>query len=296
LKPAAWSPAKIQRIDLVNQVANQLRESILNNGFAPASLLPGEITLAGQFGVSRTVVREALRVLSAQGLVEISHGRPARVKHADHHASVETLGALFKRSNVTPLDLVEVRRVLEGEIAALAAERATSEQLKVLKADCQALKQASTKNQSAQADVAFHVHLAEATGNPCFVRTIQTMRALFFESIRETQERCGPNVHDAILESVEARDPARARLAMFEHIQKTKSLLSNGADAVRKQRASGARNGSRAAAFRPVSDEHIPKIDHPVRSNNSSKSDPGDFEGGFRGGAPMRQVSVSPTV
>ena len=236
-KPVTWLPEKIERVDLVNHVAEQLRATILDHGLAPSSSLPGEITLAEQFGVSRTVVREALRVLSAQGLVEISHGRPARIKRPDHLASVQTLGALFKRSNVTPLDLTEVRQVLEGEIAALAAERATSEHLKALQADCQALKEASTKEQSAKADVAFHVHLAEATGNPCFVRMIQTMRAMFLESVRETQERCGPNIHDAILEAVEARDPERARQAMLEHIHKTKSLLGNGADAARKGQA-----------------------------------------------------------
>ncbi len=234
-KPVAWLPEKIERIDLVNHVSEQLRATILDHGPAPSSSLPGEITLAKQFGVSRTVVREALRVLSTQGLVEISHGRPAIIKLPDHQASADTLGALFERSNVSPLDLAEVRQVLEGEIAALAAERATKEDLEALRADCQALKDSPSKEQSAKADIAFHVHLAEATRNPGFVRMIQTMRAVFLKSIRETRERCGPNIHDAILEAVEARAPERARQAMFVHIQKTKSLLSNGAGANRKR-------------------------------------------------------------
>jgi len=239
-----WSPTKVVRFDLVNHVVDQVRGMILDNGFQPESFLPGEHTLADDFGVSRTVVREALRVLSAQGLVTISHGRPAKVKNADHHASVETLRALFKRSNVTSLDLAEVRQVLETEIAALAAQRATRQHLRTLAADCEELNAAETKELRVQADLSFHEHLAEATGNPCFVRLIQTMRAMFVESIAETQERCGANVHDAILAAVAARDPGQARQAMLDHIRNTKILLKDVAaprkkSSKRKSKASG---------------------------------------------------------
>ena len=181
--------------------------------------------LAGQFGVSRTVIREAMRLLSAQGLVQLSHGRRATVAHPSPDASVEALGALLKRSKATPLDLVEVRQALEGEIAALATTRAKDEDIRALEEACQALKTATRLEDMVRADVAFHVRLAEATGNPCFVHIMQTLRALFLESVRQTQDSTGKNVHDPILAAVKSGNPTRARQAMLKHIQDTKAWL-----------------------------------------------------------------------
>jgi DNA-binding FadR family transcriptional regulator len=223
---ADWSPKKVDRVDLVQHVADEVKARILDKTMPARSSLPGENALAQKFGVSRTVVREALRVLSARGLVELSHGRPAAVKDPDHQASVEALGVLFKRSNATPMDLIEVRRVLEGEIAALAAVRASSKDIETMEQACHALERATNPEEIAQADVAFHLCLAEATRNPCFIQMIQTLRAVFLESIRETRQRCARNVHEPILAAVKARDPERARQRMLEHILKTKSLLT----------------------------------------------------------------------
>ena len=160
--------------------------------------------------------------------MELSHGRPAAIKHPDHHASVETFRVLVKRSSATPLDLIEVREVLEGEIAALAAERAGSDDIEALEQACRLLKEAASPEEAVKADVAFHLRLAETTGNPCFVQLMQTLRALFGESVRATRERCSSDVHDPILAAVKEHSPKGARKAMLEHIAKTRSLLSSG--------------------------------------------------------------------
>lgn len=221
-----WSPETIHRIDLVQHVADEIKARILDHTMLPGSCLPGENALAQKFGVSRSVVREALRLLSAQGLVELAHGRRAAVKDPDHHASVETMGVLFKRFNATPLDLIEVRRVLEGEIAALAAQRARRKDIQAMERACRVLQRTTDPEEIVQADVAFHLCLAEATRNPCFIQMIQTLRAVFLESIRETREGCGRNVHQSILAAVKARDPDRARQRMLEHIAEARALLA----------------------------------------------------------------------
>ncbi len=220
-----WSPPAVPRVDLVEHIAGEIKARILDRTMPPGTCLPGENALAGKFGVSRSAVREALRVLSAQGLIELSHGRRALVKDPDYRASVETLGVLFKRSNATPVDLIEARRVLEGEIAALAAQRARPEDLQAMEQACLALENATNPEAVAQADVAFHLRLAEATRNPCFIQMLQTLRAVFLESIRETRERCARNVHRPILAAIKARDPRRARERMLEHIAEAEAFL-----------------------------------------------------------------------
>lgn len=225
-RPTEWVPRKVERIDLVEHVAGQIKACIIENKLPPKSSLPGEIELADQFGVSRTVIRESLRVLSAQGLVELSHGRRATVTAPNHAASAEALWTLFRRSNATPIDLMELREAIEGEVTTLATIRATEEDIKALEETCRALKAATNFEERVKADVAFHIRLAEATHNPCFVRVMQTLHSLFLDSVRRTQESCGCNVHDPILEAVVSRDPARAREAMMQHLRYTKALLS----------------------------------------------------------------------
>jgi GntR family transcriptional repressor for pyruvate dehydrogenase complex len=198
-------PVRTSRTDLVKRVVDQLRERILGGTFEQGGSLPAESTLGVHFGVSRPVVREAMRVLSAQGLIEVCQGKRARIKPADPQASVEALSVFFNRSKASPLDLVEVRRVLEVELAALAAQRATEEDLKALEKTSEALKAAKAFDKledAVEADVAFHQRLAQATGNRALILVMQTLGSLLLESVQKTASRCPADVHDAIIEAV----------------------------------------------------------------------------------------------
>jgi DNA-binding FadR family transcriptional regulator len=117
---------------MVATVLHRLTEHIVQGEFDESGWLPSEGELTKAFGVSRTVVREAMRSLRAHGLVEVSQGRPPRVKPPDSQATVASLRLLLRRNKATLLHLAEVRQPLEGEIAALAAERANDEHLRQL--------------------------------------------------------------------------------------------------------------------------------------------------------------------
>jgi len=208
--------------DMVATVLDRLTEHIVQGDFDANGLLPSEGELAKSFGVSRTVIRETMRSLRAQGLVEVSQGRAPRVKPPDSKATVASLRLLLRRNKATLLHLVEVRRPVEGEIAALAAERANDEHLRQLQRAVHDLAAASQLEARIEADVRFHRILGEATGNPVFVLLLETLAEFLRESRQKTMAYSGVELalpgHRAILEAVRGRDPVKARAAMEEHL------------------------------------------------------------------------------
>jgi len=208
--------------DLVASVTSQLTERIVAGDFESGGTLPPEGELATSYGVSRTVIREAMRGLRAHGLVEISQGRLPRVRPPDPKAAIASLEMLLRRNQASLLHLVEARRPLESEIAALAAERATSEQHRQLEQAVHELAAARKVNQRIEADVKFHHILAEATGNPVFVLLLETLEGFLRESRKNTLVYSGLEValqgHRAVFQAVQARKPDQARGAMLEHL------------------------------------------------------------------------------
>src|SRR5689334_3741938 len=103
------TPVKSARSpDMVMTVLDRLTDHIIEGDFDPNGLLPPEGELAKSFGVSRTVIREAMRSLRAQGLVEVSQGKAPRVKPPDSKATIASLELLLRRNKATHLNLVEV--------------------------------------------------------------------------------------------------------------------------------------------------------------------------------------------
>lgn len=209
--------------NLVDEVVGRLRAHIVGGKLPPNSLLPSEGKLAESFRVSRTVVREAMRILQAQGLVVLSQGRRAAVKRADPEAAIASLDALLSRSDSSLEHLTEARLPIEIEIAGLAAERATPDQLAALEEANHDLEQACDLEQAVDADVRFHRLLAEATGNPIFVLILETIAQLLRESRRRTIKSGGKQLaldeHRKILATVSTGDRKAAREAMQFHMQ-----------------------------------------------------------------------------
>ncbi len=215
--------------DMVATVLDQLTDEIVSGDFAPGTALPPEGELANSHGVSRTVIREAMRSLRAHGLVEMSQGKPARVRPPDPKAAIASLEMLLRRNRASLLNLVEVRRPLESEIAALAAERANDEHLRQLEHAIHELAAAPTLEQRIEADVKFHRILGEATGNPVFVLLLETLAGFMRESREKTLAYSGVEValkgHRAVFEAVRLRDSDKAREAMLEHLRLATSDL-----------------------------------------------------------------------
>jgi GntR family transcriptional repressor for pyruvate dehydrogenase complex len=211
---------------LPDKVARQLQQSILDGSLTPGDRLPTERELGDQFGVSRTVIREAVRSLIAKGLLEVRGGSGLRVATIDVSAVRETMG-MFLRVNAE-FDygkLHEVRAVLEIEIAGLAAERATAEDLEALERCCRDMAEALDDVERVSVlDVEFHRLVARATHNSLFVVMLDSIGDILLDVRRATmgirgRPSRGLEHHRAILKHISARSPEKARDAMRLHLE-----------------------------------------------------------------------------
>lgn len=212
----------LQQVDLVKEIVQQLRSRILAGQFGEDGELPTESQLGTSFGVSRTVAREAMRTLRAQGLVEVSRGRRPRVCPVDPKVAVDSLQALVVRSAASVQHLFEIRRPLELEIAALAAQRATDADISAMQATIDEQLESRSVKKQMECDRRFHELLANATGNSLFQMLLATIAPMLNESRRTTLSRVGTGRavegHVAILEAIRDRDVERARNAMALHL------------------------------------------------------------------------------
>jgi GntR family transcriptional regulator, transcriptional repressor for pyruvate dehydrogenase complex len=223
---------KVNREVLYQQVVDQLQELIFGQHLLCGSRLPGERDLCKQFGVSRTVIREATKVLAQRGMVVIEPGRGTFVTlPAEDHVARSI--ALFARARKVPFDdLVAVRRALEPEIAELAATRATAEHLRRLQACIEVMDRSLTDPDAyVAADLEFHSVLAEATHNDIviaisgvIVNLVQSARRLMF-AVPEAPGR-GQHYHRVLCERIAAHDGAGARQAMLEHLRQFEQDIS----------------------------------------------------------------------
>jgi GntR family transcriptional repressor for pyruvate dehydrogenase complex len=216
----------IQPSRLFEQMAGQIRERILHNDIQIGERLPNEHDLAKQFGVSRTVVREAMKTLEKEGFVQVQPGRGTFVVYGTEQAIKESLNNLIRSEQYSDWSfLTEVREILEPAIAALAAERAKPEHIESL------VKAVNTMDEFMEdaeafinADNDFHLLLAKATGNTLLICLVEPIVGLLTEQrkrifvIRGGPQR-GQQHHKAILEAIQKHDPKAARQACIAHLE-----------------------------------------------------------------------------
>ena len=212
----------IARRKVYELVAEQLI-SRLGDGFAPGDVLPPERELMQQYAVGRSSVREALRMLESRGLIA-SRGNGAFVVAEPRNPFAHGLGLLLADGLADLQQLFEVRRMLEGEIAALAAERRTDDQLAALAAAIDAMERGlGAEATYIAADIEFHLTLAAATGNHFVGQMMDAirdqLRAAFGTVFRVPGSPARSIAdHRGILDAVAERNPALARRRMNQHI------------------------------------------------------------------------------
>jgi GntR family transcriptional repressor for pyruvate dehydrogenase complex len=216
-------------------LSDHLAEQIVSGRLPAGSHLPSERQLAEQFGVSRAMVREALRSLVERHLVEVVPGRGAFVQHVRSSGVVQGFETLFRRRQVTPRDMVEARTALECAAAALAAERATAADFEALAGARVQLDRAGGILEQVRQDLAFHLAIVRAARNP----VIETMYDAIVGLVVELMLRslADPQVagdalpyHLAIYEAIRDRDPGRAREAMAAHLAVAARLYGDDFD------------------------------------------------------------------
>jgi len=214
---------------LYEQILQQIEDAILKGTLKPGDQLPAERELAQQFGVSRTAVREAVKALREKGLVEAYSGRGTFVTDGTSQAVRQSLDLMMKIGQPEgSTHLAEVRAILEPEIAALAAIRAEEQDIAAMR-EAVAVMDRSRSDGDAfiEADLDFHLSLAEAAANPLILSLIDSIVGLLREQrMRVFKVKGGPERgqvhHKRILEAVERRDSEKAREAMRAHLQQVR--------------------------------------------------------------------------
>jgi GntR family transcriptional repressor for pyruvate dehydrogenase complex len=220
----------IQATKLFEQVAVQIEQQILLGGLRSGDRLPTERELAEQFHVSRTAVREALKTLAQKGLVDMRPGRGTIVIDGTSQALRDSLGLVMRVSQLDRShNLVEVREILEPEIAALAAARATEEDIAALQAAVDVM-DATLHDADAfiDADNQFHQTLARATQNALILILVEPIMALLSEQRKQIfavqgGPQRGQQHHKQLLDAMTSHNPEAARNAMHAHLRQVRA-------------------------------------------------------------------------
>lgn len=215
----------VERGKLFEGIVDQIRERIVRGELTAGDRLPPERELAVSFGASRTAVREALKTLAQMGLVEMTPGRGTVVTDNTSHAMRSSISLMMRVGRLqSPRYLVEMREIIEPEIAALAAERADAAEVAALREAVERMDRALRHSEPyIEADNAFHRTLALATRNPLILSLVDSIVDLLAEqrklifSTPGGPERGQVN-HKALLAAVERRDVEGARAAMRAHL------------------------------------------------------------------------------
>jgi GntR family transcriptional regulator, transcriptional repressor for pyruvate dehydrogenase complex len=214
---------------LYEQIVQQIEEQIVHGVLKPGDQLPAERDLAQRFGVSRTAVREAVKALREKGLVEAFSGRGTFITDGTTQAVRQSLDLMVKIGQPDGFaHLAEVRSILEPEIAALAATRIQDSELATMR-EAVAIMDGAGKDPDAyiEADLDFHLALAESAANPLILSLLDSIVGLLREQrLRIFSVPGGPQRgqihHKRILDAVERRDPEEARRAMRAHLEQVR--------------------------------------------------------------------------
>lgn len=221
----------LDRRSLHKDVADRLTDMIVSAEYPEGSLLPPERQLCEQMGVSRTVIREAIKSMETQGLVQIDRGRGTVVREPQYGMLGDSLKLLLRRRGDRVRHLIEMRKILEVGVAALAAERRTEMNLTAMERCLAVMRQNPGKPEGyVDADVQFHVEIAQATQNPALLVLLEPLSELLRES--RVQTYCGPQMvklrlkqHEQIFKMIRIQDVQGARTAMSDHLADTERDL-----------------------------------------------------------------------
>jgi GntR family transcriptional repressor for pyruvate dehydrogenase complex len=231
---------RVNRETLAEQVARQLMETIRTERLRPGDQLPSEMRLAGEFGVSRPVIREALRHLAALRMVELANGKVPVVRPV----TGDLLRVFFEWAVQVDgerwMELHELRRGVEGACAMLAAERRTDEDIAELHEVVEGMRgHLENDDRYAELDMRLHLAVARAAHNPLLAHLVESLSGAMRQVMRaglgiidQTLEmQRMQRAHETIVASICAGNAEAARLAMEKHLS---GALANFEGAVRR--------------------------------------------------------------
>lgn len=230
----------VHREAVADQITERILSLIREQQLRPGDKLPPERELATMLGVSRPTVRESLRSLAMINVVELRHGSGTFVTSLEAELLVERFDLVFSLNDNSFLDLIEARKVIEPGATALAAQRATNEEIArfddILMRSWDCLR--THPQEFPRLDVEFHTMMAECSHNALLTRIMQSVARLGIASSQRTasSRRGGVDVagveravraHQDILDAIKERNPELARERMIHHLQSVESTLLN---------------------------------------------------------------------
>ncbi len=210
--------------NLYEVVASQIREAVLNGTLKAGQTLPNETELARQMGVSRPVIREALRFLQAQGLVRINRGTKggAVVGHIDHLFLLENMADLIRLRRLTVEHLVQVRQFVEPEVFRLAALNAGDQDLRALEELVERTDREEDLDLKRELNAEFHRQVGRACGNPIYsalMNRVLDFTLAFVNTLKPRHLILHKDAdHRLILRALQKRNARRAARLLLEHV------------------------------------------------------------------------------
>jgi len=221
----------IKKRILYEDIANEIERMIIENTLPTNSKLPSEQKLAEMLGVSRNILREALKTLKERGLISVKTGNGIYVDKPGQKVLQDVLKRFVYFQNVPLNEVFEIRFSIEVSACGLAAARAGKKDLLELENLIREMKK-SINNVSLWSDVElrFHLSIAKSTKNPLFLAFIQTLTNMLSELFekgyyKKNAIEHGIMGHENILEAIKSKDIKRAKQAMVDHLETSKQLL-----------------------------------------------------------------------
>ena len=214
----------VDRILLSEKTAEKIKKLIIENKYQPGDKLPNEIELAETLNVGRSTIREAIKILISINIVEIKRGKGTFV--CKNPGLIEDpFGVTFLNEKQLLQHLLETRLIFEPEIAALAARRATEEEIERLKENKITMEDNFKKGKTLLSDdVEFHRLIAKSTKNPVLQRIFPIINECISErymtDIIPSYDGSTSEYHQRIIDAIEQRDPEKAYDVMKKHIER----------------------------------------------------------------------------
>lgn len=210
---------------LGERVARAIERYVVEQDLQPGDRLPSGRELTERYGVSRTVVRDAIAILEQRGLVEARAGSGVFVRDGGSAAVAGVLGQMLRRNAISLPELMETRQLLEVHNASRAARRASPEDIDAMRASIERMAKATGPLQFVEADVAFHEALAEASGNRVLSSLLRSLRPLLLQGMLIGTALDGAREaaiveHTAIVEAIRRQDGGTARAIMENHLRR----------------------------------------------------------------------------
>ncbi len=215
---------KVVHQSIGEQVFEQLKEQIFNNEWRSGEKIPSENDLAASFGVSRITVRQALQKLMALGLIETRLGEGSFIKEAVPGINMNPLIPMAYLNENPLMELLEYRKVLEGNVAELATQKASEEEVAKLEEAYLLMEQVKDDLQRfSKMDLNFHLLLANMTKNSLIIQTFHifndVLNRAFTQIVSKRGNSAGIYYHQLLLEAVKSRNSREAKRIMDEHMQ-----------------------------------------------------------------------------